>query len=123
MNIIDEPYVDYSWINKLIMRESLCGNIDSTGPIIINWRLDGQYLYVLTQDYTGKWHFCLFICKDDFHYERNKLLYPSEISDDPHYVYDYYCDISGTDREIIKLESGEWVQDLFDKFQNTEYST
>ena len=102
----------YNWLNKMILDKALSGYVDSTGPIIINWRDIDNFVFVLIQEYTGEWNYRLFVCSESFVYDRNKILYPSDITEDPRYVYDYYCNINDKNQELRKIVIDDWIDSL-----------
>ena len=105
-------FTEMEWLNKLIMNQALRGYTDCTGPITVNWNTFDNYVFALIQEYTGKWNYRIFVCKDMFYYERNIILCPSHVIDNPQYVYDYYCDIYGNDRNVLEFIKGDWLEDM-----------
>ncbi len=64
-------------------------------------------------DSTGKCWYRVFICPGDFHYERNRILYPLDGEKDLQYIYGYYENMRDAEKELQKHQAGEWMEDVF----------
>ena len=92
----------------LIRDMAIRGSTDCLGPIDINWKACGRYIFVLIEEYTGKWWYRIFLSDEKFQYEKNRILYPAEEDDDLMYIYGYYENMNGTERELQMLKNGDW---------------
>lgn len=97
----------------LIRDTAIRGSMDCLGPVDISYKVCGSYVFVLIEEYTGRWWYRVFICPGDFHYERNRILYPLDGMEDLQYVYGYYEDMRGAEKELQKLKAGSWMEAVF----------
>lgn len=117
-----EDYSKYSQLNMLIRDAAIRGNMDCLGSIVINWKVCGGYVLVLIEEYTGKWWYRVFISNDDFQYERKRILYPAD-ADDLVYVYGYYENMAGSEKEVQMLKNGDWPYHVKALAQEELYET
>ncbi len=102
--------ISCSELNMLIMDTAIRGDIDSLGPVDINWKVIENFVFTFIQEYTGKCWYRIFISNDEFHYERKKILYPQVHDEYFQYVYGFYENLDGTEHEVQMNEPGDWLQ-------------
>ena len=102
-----------SQMNRLIMANAIHnGKTDCTGPISIYYNVKGHYVFILVEEYTGKWWYRIFDCPGEFTYERNRVLDPKIGCEDLRCMYDYYQDFTEGKEQLIHKEPGRWAEDL-----------
>ena len=102
----------YKRLNKLIMNMATTGEGDCTGPVDICYKIIDRYLFVLVEEYTGDWHYRVFIIDEDFRYKRGDILEPVIGMENPRCVYDCYWNIYNGKTELRHFEEGNWVEDV-----------
>ena len=105
-------------LNRMIMTLSLGGEYDNLGPYEINWKVEDGYAFVTVIEHTGKWWYRIFTARENFHYERGRILDSLENDEDPDYIYGYYEDMNGTDRELQKWVGLDRPEDRFQELFN-----
>ena len=107
----------YKHLNSLIMKAAMSGKCDCTGPIDIHYKKIDRYVLVLIEEYTGDWHYRVFIYDRDFYYERRYILDPIIGMNDPRCVYDCSWNIYSGKTELRHFEEGDWIEDVEAKVQ------
>ena len=60
-------------LNSLIISETVSGESDCTGPIVVYHKKMGCYLFALVEKYTGDWYHRIFLCDENFRYDMYPL--------------------------------------------------
>ena len=106
----------YKRLNSLIMKAAMSGKCDCTGPIDIHYKKIDGYVLVLIEEYTGDWHYRVFISDKNSHYERRYILDPIIGMDNLKCVYDCYWNIYSGKTGLRHLEE-DWIEDVEAKVQ------
>ena len=106
-------------LNRLIMTDAtINGMTDCTGTITIYYNVNGHYVVVLVEEYTGKCWYRIFECPGEFTYKRYRVLDPEIGCEDLRCMYDYFEDFKNNNDFLIHKEPGNWAQDLVGTLQN-----
>ena len=94
------------------MSMAIAGKIDCIGPIVINYKRIDRFLFALVEEYTGDWHYRIFICEESFRYERRYILDPIIGTGNPRCLYDYYWNINSGKTELRYFEESNWTESI-----------
>ena len=108
MNAVEK----HLWLNGLIMNVAIRGSGDCLGPIDINWKVVGSYVFVAIVEYTGKWWFRIITCQNGFHYDQRHIMSSIDNYEDSQIVYGYFKNMNGSEQQLQKWKAGNWLQEI-----------
>lgn len=103
---------EYEWIDSLIMSTAIRGLSDCIGPIVIYWNTIGNFVLVLIEEYTGKWWQRIFVCREEFVYDRKRIMDPIKDLEDLLYTYGSFFDIYSGEKKLEHISKGDWMDEL-----------